>query len=122
MSDDSMNLPVRPRRLRMRPELRAMLQTVTLRRSDVIVPVFVTEGAGVRKEVASMPGVFQMSVDVAAAWLAKRAEEGFKAYLVFGVIDRTKKAPGGSVALEQDNVVCRLLREVARQQIPMIGI
>src|SRR4051812_5618926 len=119
---DPLDLPIRPRRLRLRPELRAMLQRVTLRRSDFIVPVFVTEGSGVRREVASMPGVFQMSVDVAATWLAKRAEEGFKAYLIFGVIERTKKDPAGSVALDGDNVVCRLLREVGRQQIPMAGI
>src|SRR3954463_1304739 len=84
-------LPVRPRRLRLRPELRRMLQRVTLRRSDVIVPVFVTGGKGVRKEVGSMPGVFQMSVDVAADWLAARAEQGFGAYLAFGVIDRDRK-------------------------------
>jgi porphobilinogen synthase len=117
-----MDLPIRPRRLRLRPELRAMLQTVTLRRSDFIVPLFVTEGTGVRKEVASMPGVFQMSVDVAFTWLAKRAEEGFKSYLVFGVIDRNRKDPAGSAALDPDNVVCRLLRETTRQQIPMAGI
>jgi porphobilinogen synthase len=119
---DPLDLPIRPRRLRLRPELRAMLQRVHLRRSDFIVPVFVTEGAGVRKEVASMPGVFQMSVDVATPWLARRAEEGFKSYLVFGVIDRAKKDPLGSPALDPDNVVCRLLREVGRQQIPMAGI
>lgn len=99
-----------------------MLQTVTLRRSDVIVPVFVTEGENVRREVASMPGVFQMSVDVATPWLARRAEEGFKSYLIFGVVDRAKKDPLGSAALDPDNVVCRLLREVDRQQIPMAGI
>jgi porphobilinogen synthase len=99
-----------------------MLQRVTLRRSDFIVPVFVTEGAGFRNEVPSMPGVFQMSVDLAADWLARRAEEGFKSYLVFGVIDRAKKDPAGSNALEPDNVVCRLLREVNRRQIPMAGI
>jgi porphobilinogen synthase len=99
-----------------------MLQTVHLRRADIIVPVFVTEGAGVRKEVPSMPGVFQMSVDLAADWLARRAEEGFKSYLVFGVIDRAKKDPAGSNALEPDNVVCRLLQEVNRRQIPMAGI
>jgi porphobilinogen synthase len=99
-----------------------MLQRVTLRRSDFIVPVFVTEGAGFRKEVPSMPGVFQMSVDLAADWLARRAEEGFKSYLVFGVIDRAKKDPAGSNALEPDNVVCRLLQEVNRRQIPMAGI
>src|SRR4051812_30009502 len=119
---DSMDLPIRPRRLRMRGELRSMLQTVTLRRSDFIVPVFVTEGTGVRKEVASMPGVFQMSVDVATPWLAKRAEEGLKAYLVFGVIDRARKDPAGSAALDSENVVCRLLREGGRQQVPMGGV
>lgn len=117
-----LDLPIRPRRLRLRPELRAMLQRVTLRRSDFIVPVFVTEGAGFRKEVPSMPGVFQMSVDLASDWLARRAEEGFKSYLIFGVIDRAKKDPAGSAALEPDNVVCRLLREVNRRQIPMAGI
>ncbi|MDB5323142.1 MAG: hemB [Phycisphaerales bacterium] len=118
---DPLDLPIRPRRLRLRPDVRAMLQQVTLRRSDFIVPLFVTEGSGVRKEVASMPGVFQMSVDVASAWLARRAEEGFKSYLAFGVIERGKKDPAGSAALDADNVVCRLLREVSRQQIPMAG-
>ena len=108
---DSAFLPVRPRRLRLRPELRAMLQRVHLRRSDIIVPVFVTEGVGVRKEVGSMPGVFQMSTDVALDWLSRRAEEGFKSYLIFGVIDRAKKDPMGSPALDPENVVCNLLRQ-----------
>jgi porphobilinogen synthase len=116
------DLPIRPRRLRRSPELRAMLQTVHLRRSDIICPVFVAEGSNVRREVSSMPGVYQMSVDVAAPWLEKRAEEGFKSYLLFGVIDRARKDPAGSAALDPGNVVCRLLREAARRQIPMAGI
>jgi porphobilinogen synthase len=99
-----------------------MLQRVSLRRSDIIVPVFVAEGSGVRREVASMPGVFQMSVDVAVPWLAKRAEEGFGAYLIFGVIDRAKKDAVGSPALDENNVVCQLLRAVKSQKIPMLGI
>ena len=99
-----------------------MLQTVTLRRSDIIVPVFVTEGANVRNEVKSMPGVYQMSVDVAVPWLAKRADEGFLAYLIFGVIDRAKKDPRGSAALDENNVVCQLLRAVKQQKIAMAGI
>jgi porphobilinogen synthase len=99
-----------------------MLQRVTLRRSDVIVPVFVTEGTKVRREVPSMPGVHQMSVDVALEWLGKRAEEGFGAYLVFGVIDRHKKDAVGSPALDEENVVCRLLRSAKSQKLPMVGI
>ena len=124
MSDPTpvpLDLTIRPRRLRA-PLLRPLLQRVQLRRRDVIVPVFVREGTGVRQEVPSMPGVFQMSVDVAVPWLAKRAEEGFGAYLVFGVIDRAKKDDLGSPALDEQNIVCRLLREVNRQGVPMVGV
>ncbi|HEY2586927.1 MAG TPA: porphobilinogen synthase [Tepidisphaeraceae bacterium] len=116
------NLPIRPRRLRRTPKLRQMLERVTLRRSDVIVPIFVRDGTNVRQEVPSMPGVFQMSVEVATPWLARRAEEGYGAYLVFGVVDRACKDAVGSAALDENNVVCRLLRSVRSQQIPMVGI
>jgi len=86
------------------------------------VPIFVTEGAKVRREVASMPGVYQMSVDVATQYLYERSQQGFKSYLVFGVIDREKKDSLGSPALDPDNVVCRLLRSVIEAKIPMVGI
>ncbi|MCC6422845.1 MAG: porphobilinogen synthase [Phycisphaerales bacterium] len=117
-----MNLPRRMRRLRLHEPLRRMLQSVSLRRGDIIVPVFVVEGENVRREVASMPGVHQMSVDVAVPWLAERANEGFGAYLAFGVIDRAKKDTEGSAALDENNVVCRLLRSVTAQKIHMAGI
>jgi porphobilinogen synthase len=113
---------IRPRRLRLRPELRQMLQRVTLRRSDIIVPAFVTEGRGVKREVSSMPGVFQMSTDLAVPWLSALAEQGFKAYLIFGVIDRSRKDAVGSAALDENNVVCQLLRAAAAAKLPMLGI
>ena len=119
---DSFDLPIRPRRLRQQPQLRDMLRRVTLRRSDIIVPIFVREGSGIRQEIVSMPGVFQMSVDVATDFLAKRAEEGFGAYLAFGVIDRQKKDAAGSPALDENNIVCQLLRRAKEQKIPMVGI
>lgn len=119
---DQLPLPIRPRRLRLNAQIRQMVQRVTLRRSDFIVPVFVVEGSGIKREVPSMPGVHQMSIDVCSEWLTKRAEEGFAAYLVFGVIDRKQKDAIGSAALDADNVVCKLLREVQKRQIPMSGI
>ncbi|MGA2439969.1 MAG: porphobilinogen synthase [Tepidisphaeraceae bacterium] len=121
MPDESQSLH-RPRRLRLSPALRGSLAGVRLHRRDLIVPVFVREGNGVRREIASMPGVFQMSVDVAADWLGQRAAEGFAAYLVFGVIDRAAKDPQGSAALDPDNVVCRLLREMKSRKTGMVGI
>ena len=69
-----------------------------------------------------MPGVYQMSVDVAADWLEQRAKAGFTAYLVFGVIDKPRKDARGSHALDADNVVCRLLREMKGRKTGMVGI
>jgi porphobilinogen synthase len=69
-----------------------------------------------------MPGVFQMSIDIALPWLTRRAEEGFLSYLIFGVIDRSKKDDLGSEALNEDNVVCKLLRAAREKKLPMAAI
>ncbi len=99
-----------------------MLQRTLLQRSDFILPVFVRDGKGVKTEVRSMPGVYQMSIDVAADWLARRADEGFGAYLIFGVIESAQKDEIGSAALDPDNIVCRLLRETRARKIPMAAV
>jgi porphobilinogen synthase len=99
-----------------------MLQRVRLRRSDIIVPVFVCEGAGVKKEVGSMPGVYQMSIDVATSWLAELSAAGFGAYIAFGVIDRAKKDASGSEALNASNVVCELIRATKHAGNPMAAV
>lgn len=117
-----LSLSVRPRRLRLNPTMRQMLRSTTLQRQHIIVPVFACEGDNVRKPVGSMPGVDQMSVDVAADFLADLAQKGFCAYIAFGVIDREKKDDKGSAALDENNVVCRLLRETKRRQIPMLAM
>jgi len=102
--------------------LRGSLAEVRLSRGDLIVPVFVREGGGLRQEVASMPGVYQMSVDVAANWLEELSEQGLNAFLVFGVMDADRKDAAGSAALDPDNVVCRLLRQSKTRKVPMVGI
>ena len=122
MPADPLDLPVRPRRLRGHPQLREMLQRVSVRRRDLVLPVFVVEGTGVRRDIKSMPGVAQMSVDVATAWLADRAAQGYGSYLAFGVIDRAKKDAVGSEALNPDNVVCRLFRATAKAGLPMAPV
>ncbi|MEL7238300.1 MAG: porphobilinogen synthase, partial [Planctomycetota bacterium] len=110
----------RPRRLRRSETVRDLVRRVHLSKRDVIVPVFVTEGE--KAEVSSMPGVFQRPVADAADWLDELADEGFGAYLVFGVVDASKKDGDGSEALSPDNIVCRLLRETKRRGNPMIAI
>ncbi len=86
------------------------------------MPIFVRDGKDLRNEVPSMPNVYQMSVDVATRFLAEKAADGIKAFLVFGVVERDKKDALGSAALDEQNIVCRLLRAVKEQKIPMAAI
>lgn len=112
----------RPRRLRLDPFLRAGLQRVRPRRGDLIAPLFVCPGNKVSNPIASMPGINQMSVDVAMDWLKRRADAGIGAFLVFGVIDRKQKDDQGSPALDENNIVCQLLRAAREAKLPMTPI
>jgi porphobilinogen synthase len=117
-----MNLNIRPRRLRVSPPIRALLQRVEVRKRDIIVPVFVTNGKGVISLIPSMPGVNRMSVDVAADWLDARGAEGYLSCILFGVVDASLKDPVGSEALNPGNSVCRLLRELKKRKNPMVAM
>lgn len=99
-----------------------MLQRVTLSRRDIVVPVFVCEGSGQKREVKSMPGVYQMSVDVASDWLGGLAKQGFASYIAFGVVDRARKDATGGESLNPDNIVCQLIRATKASQNPMLAI
>ncbi len=113
---------IRPRRLRRGELMRSMLQRVRPRRSDLIVPVFVTSGAQVHTPIASMPGVYRYSPDTAVGWLSGLAERGLAAFLVFGVIERGRKDATGSEALNPENPVCQLLRLVREKNLPMLAM
>src|SRR5271163_2246738 len=119
---DSNSPTQRPRRLRLSPSLRKSLSSTRLSRRDLILPLFVVEGANIKREIPSMPGIHQMSLDVATTWLEARANEGFPAYLAFGVIDRNKKDPRGSAALDPQNIVCKLLQQTKAAKLPMAAI
>lgn len=119
---EKLDLPIRPRRLRRSELLRSMVRNVTIEPRHIIVPVFVCPGENVRRPVASMPGVEQMSVDVAAGFLQELAGRGFASFIAFGVVDRETKDDKGSPALDENNVVCRLLREVKRQNLAMVAM
>jgi porphobilinogen synthase len=75
----------RPRRLRRTPAIRALVAEHRLCLDDLIEPFFVVPGAGVRNEIASMPGVFAQSVDKLAEDVKAAADVGVRALLLFGV-------------------------------------
>jgi len=98
----------RPRRLRHHPVLRDLVREASLSVHDLILPLFVRPGKGVRKEIASMPGNFQLSVDCLVEEVAKARDLGIKAFILFG-IPATKDATGSS-ATADDGIVQQALR------------
>ena len=85
----------RPRRLRQHPQLRRMVQETRLTASDLIYPLFAVPGESVAKEVKSMPGVYQLSVDKIVAEAKEVYELGIPAVILFGIPeDKDDEATG----------------------------
>ena len=75
----------RPRRLRRTAAIRGLVRETRLTADGLVYPLFVCEGSGVRREVPSMPGVFQLSVDEAVDEAAAARADGVRAVLLFGL-------------------------------------
>src|ERR1035437_7719508 len=100
----------RPRRLRAHSALRDMLADVRLHPRDMIAPLFVRHGKGIKNPIVSMPGIFQMSPEVAQEEIRQLADLGVGGFILFGVTDAGKKDASGSHAHDADNAVCQTLR------------
>ncbi len=83
----------RPRRLRRSEALRRMVRETRLSRDDLVLPLFVVEGRGVREPISSMPGVFRHSVDELVSEAKLVQDLGLPAVILFG-IPATKDARG----------------------------
>src|SRR5437660_34604 len=107
------NLIHRPRRLRRREGVRALVREARLAREDFVLPLFVCEGEGVRREVPSMPGVFNLSVDEAVKEAAAAEADGVKSVLLFGLPDQ--KDDIGSSAYDPEAPVQTAIRAIKRE-------
>ena len=85
----------RLRRLRHHPVVRDLVRETALSPRDLILPLFVRPGRGVKNEIASMPGQFQLSVDRLVDEAGVAFELGIRAFILFG-IPETKDAHGSS--------------------------
>ena len=102
----------RPRRLRRSAALRDLVRETRLSPTDLIYPLFVCEGEGVRREVPSMPGVYQLSVDEAVTEAAAAAADGIRGVLLFGL--PAAKDPVGSAADDDAAPVQAAVRAIKR--------
>ena len=98
------------RRLRINPAIRQMVRETSVCASDFIYPLFVVEGKGVKKEISSMPGVFQMSLDEILKECEIVRNLGIKAVILFGI--PSLKDSVGSDALSDDGIIATALRAI----------
>lgn len=109
--DESLVFPVyRPRRLRANETVRRMVRETRLSVDNLIQPLFVIHGKGARKEVPSMPGVFQLSVDRLGPEVREIQELGIPAVILFGIPE--KKDETGSEAYRDDGVIPQAIRAI----------
>jgi porphobilinogen synthase len=95
--DGQLDLPRRPRRLRRTAPMRALVREARLAPDMFVYPLFVRSGEGQRREVDSMPGVYQMSVDEVVREAAAAKADGVAGVLLFGLPD-DKDAVGSASA------------------------
>ncbi len=114
--------PIRPRRLRAHPMLRDMVAGVRLSPKDFIAPLFVRLGEKIKNPIVSMPGVFQMSPEIAVAELKRLQQLGLPAFILFGIADKNKKDALGSHAHDPNNAVCTTLKMAKDAGINMLAI
>ncbi|MDD0856116.1 porphobilinogen synthase [Campylobacter magnus] len=100
----------RLRRTRLNPLVRDLVRETRLDLDNFIYPLFVVEGEGVRNEIASMPGVFQLSIDEILKECYELKSLGIKSILLFGI--PSLKDSVGSDALSDDGIIARTLRAI----------
>lgn len=114
-------LPIRPRRLRRSPWLRAMVEETHLRVEDLIWPLFVQEGEGLVTPVDGLPGVERRSIDQLVEAAREAARLGIPAVALFPVTPAERKTDDGREAFNPENLMARAIRAI-KAAVPEIGI
>ena len=100
------------RRLRMNATLRSLVRETTLSMDDFIYPLFAKSGEGFKKEISSMPGVFQMSIDEIVKECGSLQELGLNSIVLFGIPD--VKDSVGSDALCEHGIIASTIKAVKK--------
>jgi len=111
----------RMRRNRMKDFSRKLISENILNVNDLIWPLFVTEGSSIKEEINSMPGVYRNSIDELVKEAEVATKLGIPAIAIFPQIDAALKNSKGSEAINEDNLVCRSIKEI-KKEFPELGI
>jgi len=111
---------MRPRRLRQNALIRSMVRETHLRRDDLILPLFVCPGVGVRRPIEAMPGQFQLSVDELVEECKAVAGLGIPAVILFGI--PPMKDEVGSSGYDPQGIVPAALQALKSSQLELLLI
>ncbi len=103
----------RPRRLRSSEPIRRLVREAKLEPSQFVLPLFVCPGEGVRKEISSMPGKYQLSIDLLVQEAADCRSLGLGGIILFGIPDAKDEFASG--AYDSDGITQRALRAIKRE-------
>lgn len=111
---------VRMRRLRVNEAMRSLVRETSLSKSDLVYPIFIIEGTDIKNPVASMPGIFQYSIDRFEEELDRIVEAGIRAILIFGI--PAHKDEKGSEAYNDEGITQRAIRFIKEKQPELLII
>jgi porphobilinogen synthase len=117
----SLDLTHRPRRNRKAEWARRLVRETRLTTDDLIWPLFIVEGDGVRHPIPSMPAVERLGIDQAVAEAQRAVDLGIPAIALFPYTDPALRDARGSEALSNQNLVCRACRAI-KAAVPQIGL
>lgn len=100
----------RLRRVRLNPVVRNLVEETSLRTKDLIYPLFITHGKGIKNAIPSMPDVYQLSIDNALKECEELEQLGIEAIMLFGI--PAIKDSVGSEALSSEGIIAQALRAI----------
>ena len=108
-----MNYPrTRLRRLRYNKNVRELFEDVSIAKSDLIQPVFLVEGKNIKKEIKSLSGQYQLSIDNALIFCKNLINEGINSIILFGV--SSKKDDTGKISCSSKSIVPKAIKEIKK--------
>ena len=116
-----MTMLKRPRRMRESSFSRTLMRENNISVSNLIYPMFVIEGSGVRQDIESMPGIQRLSIDELIKDASECHQLGIPAIAIFPYIDKKLKTDDASEAFNDDGLVQRAIREL-KKEIPGLGV
>lgn len=101
---------IRPRRLRANQELRSIVAETKVSVNDLMLPLFVVPGRGIKKEISVMPGQYQFSTDMLVEEIKELDDLGIKSIMLFGIPEW--KDEDGSSAWQKDGIIQQATQEI----------